>query len=42
MEFTPTSIPDVALIEPKIFGDERGFFGGHHGDDYPVLQHLKP
>jgi dTDP-4-dehydrorhamnose 3,5-epimerase len=26
MEFTPTSIPDVILIEPIVFGDERGFF----------------
>ena len=26
MEFIPTSIPDVILIHPKIFGDERGFF----------------
>jgi dTDP-4-dehydrorhamnose 3,5-epimerase len=26
MKFTPTSIPDVILIEPRLFGDERGFF----------------
>ncbi len=26
MKVTPTSIPEVLLIEPKIFGDERGFF----------------
>lgn len=26
MKVTPTSIPDVLLIEPQIFGDERGFF----------------
>ncbi len=26
MKFTPTSIPDVLLIEPKVHGDERGFF----------------
>jgi dTDP-4-dehydrorhamnose 3,5-epimerase len=26
MRFTPTSIPDVILIEPKVFGDSRGFF----------------
>lgn len=26
MEFTPTSIPEVVLIEPLVFGDERGFF----------------
>lgn len=26
MHFTPTTIPDVILIEPKIFVDDRGFF----------------
>ena len=26
MRITPTAIPDVLLIEPKVFGDERGFF----------------
>jgi dTDP-4-dehydrorhamnose 3,5-epimerase len=26
MQFIPTQIPDVIVIEPKIFGDERGFF----------------
>jgi len=26
MKVTPTTIPDVLLIEPKVFGDERGFF----------------
>ncbi len=26
MRVTPTAIPDVLLIEPKIFGDARGFF----------------
>ena len=26
MKFTSTSIPDVLLIEPKVHGDERGFF----------------
>jgi dTDP-4-dehydrorhamnose 3,5-epimerase len=26
MQFTPTKIPDVILIEPKVFGDARGFF----------------
>ena len=26
MKFTPTRIPDVVLIEPKVFGDHRGFF----------------
>jgi dTDP-4-dehydrorhamnose 3,5-epimerase len=26
MRFVDTDIPDVKLIEPKVFGDERGFF----------------
>lgn len=26
MQFTPTAIPDVILIEPRVFGDSRGFF----------------
>ena len=26
MNVTPTAIPDVLIIEPKVFGDERGFF----------------
>lgn len=26
MEFIETSIPDVKIIEPQVFGDERGFF----------------
>ena len=26
MEAIPTSIPDVLLVQPKVFGDTRGFF----------------
>jgi len=26
MQAIPTAIPDVLIIEPKVFGDERGFF----------------
>ena len=26
MKATPLAIPDVYLIEPQVFGDERGFF----------------
>lgn len=26
MKIIPTSIPDVVLLEPQVFGDERGFF----------------
>lgn len=26
MNISPTAIPDVLLIEPKVYGDDRGFF----------------
>jgi dTDP-4-dehydrorhamnose 3,5-epimerase len=26
MKVTPTALPDVLLIEPRVFGDARGFF----------------
>jgi dTDP-4-dehydrorhamnose 3,5-epimerase len=26
MQFIKTNIPDVLIIEPKVFGDERGYF----------------
>ena len=26
MQVTPTALPDVLLVEPRVFGDERGFF----------------
>lgn len=26
MKAIPTAIPDVLILEPKVFGDERGFF----------------
>lgn len=26
MQVISTNIPDVKIIEPKVFGDERGFF----------------
>ena len=26
MNLIPTAIPDVLLLEPRVFGDERGFF----------------
>ena len=26
MKIVPTDIPDLVVIEPKVFGDERGFF----------------
>lgn len=26
MRLVPTAIPDVVIVEPRVFGDERGFF----------------
>ena len=26
MKVTPTAIPEVLILEPRVFGDERGFF----------------
>lgn len=26
MQFNPTTLPGIILIEPRVFGDERGFF----------------
>ena len=32
---TPTAIPDVLIIEPKVFGDDRGwFFESYNEDDF--------
>lgn len=33
MQYQPLAIPDVVLITPKIFGDERGFFMETFRDD---------
>lgn len=46
MKFTPTNIPDVLLIEPNVFGDERGYFMetykyqpfAEHGIDHNFVQ----
>ncbi|HEY1090187.1 MAG TPA: dTDP-4-dehydrorhamnose 3,5-epimerase family protein, partial [Burkholderiaceae bacterium] len=26
MKITPTSLPEVLIVEPRVFGDARGFF----------------
>ena len=26
MQITRTKIPEVVIVEPRVFGDERGFF----------------
>lgn len=33
-KFTPLEIPDVILIEPKIFSDPRGFFFESYREDF--------
>jgi dTDP-4-dehydrorhamnose 3,5-epimerase len=46
MEFIRTDIPDVIIIEPRVFGDERGFFMetwqrsmfAEHGIDFDFVQ----
>ncbi len=46
MKFIPSAIPDVILIEPKVFGDHRGFFletwqrknFAENGIDYDFVQ----
>jgi len=30
VKITPTEIPDVLIIEPRVFGDDRGFFLESH------------
>lgn len=34
MQVVDTTIPDVKIIEPKVFGDERGFFLETFRDDW--------
>ena len=46
MKFIPSAIPEVILIEPKVFGDHRGFFMetwqrknfAENGIDYDFVQ----
>jgi dTDP-4-dehydrorhamnose 3,5-epimerase len=47
MKITPTDIPDVLVIDPAVFGDDRGFFFESHnarkfasltGVDLPFVQ----
>lgn len=32
MKVIPTAIPDVLILEPRVFGDSRGFFFESHND----------
>jgi dTDP-4-dehydrorhamnose 3,5-epimerase len=46
MNIIPTAIPEVLIIEPRLFGDERGFFVetyqlarySEHGINRPLIQ----
>lgn len=46
MKFIPSAIPDIILIQPKVFGDHRGFFMetwqrnifAENGIDYDFVQ----
>ena len=43
MKATPTAIPDVIVIEPKVFGDERGFFFESYNEKvFSELTGVKP
>ena len=34
----PTRLPGVVIIEPDVFGDDRGFFmESYHAEKYPAL-----
>lgn len=39
MQFIPTSIPDVVIIEPKLWNDPRGYFFESYRDDL-FQQHI--
>ena len=36
MNFFPASIPEVIRVEPRVFGDARGFFMETYRDDKMV------
>lgn len=43
MKAIPTAVPDVILIEPKVYGDERGFFFESYNEKkFSELTGLKP
>lgn len=43
MEFIDTKIPDVKILEPTVFGDERGFFmETFRADDFAERTGAKP
>ncbi|MDT8324582.1 MAG: dTDP-4-dehydrorhamnose 3,5-epimerase [Bacteroidota bacterium] len=42
MNFITTSLPGILLIEPKVFGDERGFFMESYRRDVFAAQGIPP
>lgn len=43
MEFVDTKIPDLKIVEPQIFGDERGFFmETFRADEFTEITGAKP
>ncbi|MBW8190758.1 dTDP-4-dehydrorhamnose 3,5-epimerase [Neiella marina] len=43
MNFIDTAIPEVKLLEPKVFGDERGFFmETFRADEFSKITGAKP
>ena len=41
MQFLPTIIPDILIIEPKLFGDERGFFMETYREERYALEGIR-
>ena len=43
MKFIDTDIPDVKILEPQVFGDERGFFlETFRADEFAAITGAKP
>jgi dTDP-4-dehydrorhamnose 3,5-epimerase len=43
MNVIQTTIPDVLLLEPKVFGDDRGFFlESYNENSFAAATHLRP
>ncbi len=43
MKFIDTLIPDVKILDPKVFGDERGFFmETFRADEFSIITGAKP
>ena len=40
MDFTPTALPEVVLVKPRVFQDARGYFfeTWHHGQNWQRFQ----